>query len=630
MKSSLTPRGLRLLVLACALSVYCVPPPDVVIDSPADGTFTTAASAVVTGHILNRFVNQSAVFINGTQVPLNPDGTFSGTVALDAAAIFNPVLVELKGPSTGDIFARKRQSIIRGSSVPDGGFSTLGVAMRINDTGLDQLEPTVQSLVLSGFNPANLLPNGTLLTTIVQCIGFWIGSTCIGGTVTIRAYADGISTGAIGIGLDVAVQANTTQARVTVNNLRADYYTTGISCTGYITAATTTITGQYDQQPGAPSNHIDVNQSGSVGVAFTSFNNTFDGGICNFPLIGDIIQAIIGNVQPQVQSGLIAALGDPDGVGPTDSPIAAAIETALAGIEIAGPIGTGLGVNFLANFNQIAEEDEGGVYAANDGVTYKIDGSITSDGPYPPGAPDLAASYAINAALPDYGPAAPTPLPNGTQYGIGLGVSPDVFNQLLKAQTEEGLLLSTLTTIDLDPSSPPGPITITTGLLSFFIPELALLPAATQVKIELRPTSAPLLTGGAGPSGELGDLRIGNLSAEVITTGVQFPALLLKVGVDARTGFTLGYDAPNAALQFNITPPLAGDIGVGIVTNPYHTNEAALTELLQTLIGGLLPQLASSLGSFPLPSFLGLQLTPVEITKNGQFLTIYANLSAAP
>ncbi len=622
MKSSLTPGALRLLVLACAFSVYCTPPPKVFLDSPADGAFVNAASTLVTGHLQDIGAAAATVSINGTNVPINPDGTFSTTVALSATAVFNPVLVELRGTS-GTLLDRKRQSIIRGASVADGAFSDKGVAMRINDTGLDQLEPTVQSLVLSGFNPATLLPPGTLLTTIFQCIIPNPFGGCITG-VTIRAYADGISTGAIGIGLDITATPNTTQARVTVDNLRADYYTTGISCTGYITANTTTITGQYDQQPGVPTNSIDVNQSGAVAVAFTAFNNTFDGGICDFPIIGDIISAIIGNVQPQVQSGLVAALGDPDGAGPADSPIASAIQTALDGIQLAGPIGSGLGVNFQANFDTIVEEDEAGT---NDGITYKVDGAITSDGPYPTGAPNLTASYATNAPLPDYGPTNPGPVPAPQNYGIGLGVSPDVFNQLLKAQTEEGLLLTTITEIDLDPAHPPGPAPLTAGLLSLFIPEFAALDPTMPLQINLKPTTSPLLTGNPGPSGEIGDLRVGNLSAEIFPTAFVDTVSLLKVGVDARTGFTLGYDAPNSALLFNIVPPLAGDITVGIIKNPYNTDEVALTSLLQTLIGLLLPQLASSLGSFPLPSFLGLTLTPVQITTNGQFLTIYANLT---
>ena len=38
--------------------------------------------------------------------------------------------------------------------------------------------------------------------------------------------------------------------------------------------------------------------------------------------------------------------------------------------------------------------------------------------------------------------------------------------------------------------------------------------------------------------------------------------------------------------------------------------------------------LAGSLASFPLPEFFGLQLSGVEIRRNGQFLTLYANLVA--
>ena len=48
------------------------------------------------------------------------------------------------------------------------------------------------------------------------------------------------------------------------------------------------------------------------------------------------------------------------------------------------------------------------------------------------------------------------------------------------------------------------------------------------------------------------------------------------------------------------------------------------------LIQGALPILSSSLGSFPIPSFFGFQLAPVEVGLNGEFLAIFADLEVAP
>ena len=47
---------------------------------------------------------------------------------------------------------------------------------------------------------------------------------------------------------------------------------------------------------------------------------------------------------------------------------------------------------------------------------------------------------------------------------------------------------------------------------------------------------------------------------------------------------------------------------------------------LPPLVGALLPSLAGSLASFPLPEFLGLGLSGVESSRTGQFMVLYANL----
>jgi hypothetical protein len=44
----------------------------------------------------------------------------------------------------------------------------------------------------------------------------------------------------------------------------------------------------------------------------------------------------------------------------------------------------------------------------------------------------------------------------------------------------------------------------------------------------------------------------------------------------------------------------------------------------------LLPDLASSLATFPLPSFFGLSLSGVEVSRSGEFLSLFANLEASP
>ena len=61
--------------------------------------------------------------------------------------------------SDGKTLSRKRIVVIAGQSVADGDFSLDAVALRINDSGLDQLEPLIASGV--SIDPATLLPVGT-------------------------------------------------------------------------------------------------------------------------------------------------------------------------------------------------------------------------------------------------------------------------------------------------------------------------------------------------------------------------------------------------------------------------------------------------------------------------------------
>src|SRR6185369_12854983 len=116
----------------------------------------------------------------------------------------------------------------------------------------------------------------------------------------------------------------------------------------------------------------------------------------------------------------------------------------------------------------------------------------------PPGAPNFTASYAKPETFPTFG--ATTPVAH-TPYDLGIAISTAGFNQLLRGQTECGLMRSSLTTIDLDGEGGVPPLPITSTLLSLLVPELGQLPANTPLRIDIAPTLAPIVTGNAGPGG---------------------------------------------------------------------------------------------------------------------------------
>jgi hypothetical protein len=236
----------------------------------------------------------------------------------------------------------------------------------------------------------------------------------------------------------------------------------------------------------------------------------------------------------------------------------------------------------------------------------------------PPDAPDLLASYHVAEAFPAIG----STTPGGVPFAIAIALSTSAFNQLLKAQTECGLLQLEINELDIG----IGPLPLTAGLLSLLIPEFSAFPGAAPIILELRPTLAPVLTGNAGPSGELGELRLAQLLVKLVdpTPGADVP--LLVAAVDFRAGLELLIDDATGQLAPTISGLDVEDITVSIIDNLVQTDEATLRASLPDLLTIALPSLGSSLGGFPVPSFLNFQLAPVEISRLGQFMSIFANL----
>ena len=589
------------------------------ITSPAHGSFTTAASTTVTGRVRDLAPALAAVTINGSSVPVNPDGTFTTVLALSASAIFNPIFATVVDTVHGGI-AHDRVVVHRGMSVADGAFSAQTVALRLNDSGLDEVEPLVQQLAGSGLNLAALVPVGTVLVNN-QCFidGGFLG--CLGrATVSVANPPPSFQS----FGLATDSMTNFVAGDVTVSNIRVDVNLSGSglvpSCPITITANNAFFFGDYALSPdaGNPSN-IDVNQVGPLQVSFGGFHTSY-GGICDVPIIGDIIQAFMPDVQALTIDAMRNFLNDPDGAGPQDGPIADAIESALAGVSISGPIGQALGVNLETPLFAV-DEDNVGITLGSDARMTKVVGTNPGQCIPPVGAPELTASLAFTEPFPTFG--ATTPV-GGVPYDVAIAISAEAFNQLLKVQTECGLLVTSLTDIDVG----FGPLPLTAGVLSLLVPEFGAFPPSTPFRIDIRPTLAPIVTGQAGPAGEITELRVANVLATLVENDGS-ETVALAVAFDASLGMNLAF-LPGG-LAIDLSPPAPGSILVAVIRNPLGVNEANLvSNVLPPLIGSLLPDLAGALSSFPLPQFFGLSLGGVEVTRNGQFLSVYANLSPAP
>jgi hypothetical protein len=603
------------------VSLQCVgPPPAIHILTPANGSFSNATSVTVTGSVANAAAGSIlSVLVNGVSVlPLDPSGNFTVSVPLSAASIFNPIVAQLT--LVNGVILRDRVTLVVGDgvtrgSVADGAASPNSLAMRFNDGGLAQVAPVVEQLSGSALDIGDLitaqnpiLDDACVVESLGSCLYFATANVVEVGFGDFSLVADAQSGG-------------TTQATVSIDdfyveidlNVR-DLVALNISCGLEISATNATIAGSYAMDPkaGEPSK-VDVRQIGPPTVNLGGFQSHFISGTCTAPVIGDIIQLLVSPsmIEGLVKSGFESNLGDPDGTGPLDSPIAGAIESALGGVSVAGPIGQAIGVEFGADFSAITEDAQG--------ITFAADAAITNPAPAA-GAPDLVASYTVAEPFPTFGSLAPV---SGQPYGLALGISTSAFNQLLKSQIEGGLLRADITDFDLGGGSL---IPLTTGVLGAFLPEFLIYPRSDAVVVSLRPQLAPIVTGAPGPSGELAEMRIAGLKVEIRMASNN--GLLLGAIVDANLGVNL--TLADGSLGFSLVAPDASAFQVTILENPMRVNEANVQAFLPGIFPFLLPTLSGALGSFPLPDFLGLSLAPVEIGRAGGFLALYLDLTLKP
>ncbi|HZR81485.1 MAG TPA: hypothetical protein VFD92_10355 [Candidatus Binatia bacterium] len=584
----------------------CVPF-TVVLDSPAHGAFSTATSVPISGHATGVGPAGADLTINGAPVTLAPDGAFTATLPLDAGLVFNPVNARLVRHFDG-LTAYDRRVVVAGASIARGGRAPNGVALRLADRGLDAVEPFATTLV--DIDPATLVTPGT--TVLGDYCYASLGSLCLGSVDVSISGTPPPAIGAVAIATDsqpgaIAGDISIHDLRVTVNV--DDASGIPLHCELHLTVPLTQLSGTYGLSPLAPQpTKVDVAQVGAVAVQATGTTYTTD---CS-GLLGDLEEALIGQAIGDV--GALFADGMQDFLNRTDAsgntPIAGAIESALAGIDIAGPVGAGLGIQLDAPFTSIAEDAAGVTFAADIGAT-----ALAPD----PQAPHLAATYHVPEAFPTF--AATTPDQN-LPYGLALAISTSGFNQLLAAQIETGLLRTTITEIDLFGS----PVAITAGLLAATFPPFGAIPAATPIAIRIAPTLAPIVTGASGPAGELGELRMAHIRVEFVeNAGAPGERVDLALAVDARIGLGLAFQP--GGIGFALSTPAASDVTVALLSNPLRIDESALAGFLPGVLAGFLPDLAGALETFPLPQFIGLSLAGVEVARSGQYYAIFADLT---
>jgi hypothetical protein len=597
------------------------------IDDPVNGAFIEEPTVTVSGNVFSTTpddfpldVADMTLEINGSPVPIAPDGSYSTNILLDPLSVFNAIEADITEVSKG-FFDSDRVVVIAGDSILEGDYSPEAIALQINASGLESLEPVVSGLV--DLDLPTLMPVGTVVANNICVIDGIFG--CLGrATIRITNAPPSISS----FDVNFNSQQDSVHADVNLNDFDLNVYIDGGSwvlvpnCNLNLKASAVTLSGNYALEPdGTIPTQVDVLQLGGVSTMFVNFDQTFTSGACNTFLIGDIIQLIIGNVKPMVVGGLEGFLNDVD--ASNNTPIASAIEGALAGVDVSGPLGQALNAQLDAPFFQVQETAEGITLGSNARFLTNY-GTAPGECNPPESSPDLTASYHVAQPFPNFD----STTPSGSPYEIGMGISSSGFNQLLRSMVECGLLVATITELDLFGTGTPIPLT--SGLLSAFIPELKGLAPNSPARIEIHPTMAPLITGAPGPAGELALLKIAQLHLKVIVEVTTETGVVVidaaDMMLDADVGIELTVDEGAGALVFELAKPDPFNITVKSVENPIGADLSNVEALLPHIVGSFLPALAGGLGGFPLPSFLGLSLDVVEVARNGEMLTIYANL----
>ena len=629
--------------------------PDIRITGPVHGLFTQSAAVIVAGEILHPLPNAGSmnVYVNGQYAVVHPTlHTFSLAMPLDFESVFNPMEAVL---TTDDptFVARDRVVVIAGPSVPeptppvdpnqpapfpntDPSYSPMSVALRLNDSAFEALAPVITNLV--SVQPSDLVTPGTSMGSFS---GF---------DITVD-FCNPSSTPAIDFGsfeFGVDSKPGYESTTITINDLIIHLCldSSVLDCDGTVTADTMSIYSDYalDPNPTDPEK-LQVTQVGLATAGVTQFHIDLSGGL----FLCDIIEGLaplFANLEQEMVNGIQNLINE-------DHPIETLLEENLNNVSISGPIGDGLGIDLATPMFDVPEDQVG--------LTLGADTRVLALNP-DPASPNLTASYDVMEPFPDFarcyggpndgGPCEDDNLcpggvcdartPNGLPYHLALAIGTSAFNQLLKGMVETGIMTQVLTEL---PGDPPTPLTA--GFFGALLPPFKALPANTPLEIKVIPSMAPIVTGDPGPSycrdgsnpgflcatnqdctggghcvASLAELRLSQMAIQIFSVDGGSETLQMGGVADFSAGIDL---APTGdGLGLSIGTPTS--IEVIILDNPIRADEATINALLPVMVSQMLPSLAGSLGGIPIPSFFGVVPSIVEVSRTGEFMSIYMNL----
>ncbi|MCB0976859.1 MAG: hypothetical protein KDB02_05310 [Acidimicrobiales bacterium] len=603
----------RLFLAAAAVMLLAACNPKL-IDDPVQGQIVDAGTMVVSGSIPENLDLGGTLTVNGIATTVNGDRTWSQTIP--TSPVGDVTVVQALYTEPDGTVHRQETAVVAGPHLAPGEFSQDGVGMNFTAAGLANLGPIINKLAGGSFDISGMILAQDPLIPPTDA-----GS---GVTITGKAY----EAGSAGVTVAATPTDDGVKTHIEVQDL---YLGLDLQLSGFISGPcklelqvpSTTIDATFDFAPDGE--QVDVNMIGAPVVDTTDVSYEFISGKCDpsTPIVGSIINSQAGGaIEGTVKDGFSSQLVDPDGSGPADSPIADAIETALAGVSVAGPVGDAVQAHLNAPFTAITESNAGIDFRANADF-YATKGTNPGDCNAPLLAPNLANTFDTAGTYPTLGGTTPS----GQPYGLGLVISSSAFNQMLGAMTECGLLNQEITEIALG----GAPIPITSSVLAGMVPEFgSKLPANTPMFIRIVPVFSPYLTADQGPNGETAELMLADLRVSFVQPLGTGEKTWLTLAIDSPLGFDMAFNAAEGLLAPTITAPPSSAVTARLIDNEVGTDESALEAFFPNLFPMFIGGLSDSFAAFPLPSFLGLQLDVVEMARQGNSFVLYANLNPTP
>jgi len=619
-----------LSLLGLIVLTGCVPEPSITISAPANGTFfaTTGGTMTVTGSIGNVEVADASVTVNGVPVTVAPKTkTFSVTVLHAPDQLFQPIVAEVVQLSKRKR-ARDRVVVIHGPSIAADEVVDHGLALGLTEPGLAALAPVAAAEISGNLDIVGLLPSEPFLVDDVEVTIVQVPAPTVGGLNLGFDPRDAQQLGAFTVPPHLVVETTLLDFNLSLRVDRGGLFG-GVHCSVGLSIPAIDIRTRHRLRPDAQDpRKVDVSQdldalfpiralqallgiSVEIGTVHTAVDCTGSGTFTE-EKERRVRDAIVSGL-----SGAIAdALRDPDGIGPVDAPVAAAIETALADIQLTGTAGAALGASLATSFDHITESD-GAIDVGVD--AHFATGYPTLDHPFT--GPALTRSLAVPDAYPSEWRTTP---PDQLDYDLAIGASATALNQLLMVKTRKGELNTELLTL--------GTLPLTAESLSILVPEFDQLPPETPLRIRVRPTIAPVFTGNPGPHGELAELALAQMSLEVVQT-VQEPkgprdVVWLSGLLDADLGIDLAFDA-DGTTRLVVGASIAGDFSFFVLGNAIGADpDAAEAIVSATLAAFMSGPDAPPLASFPVPEFPPpLSVAPDAAALENGYLILFGRLT---